>query len=127
MTAVGKAGLEIAVPPTIHRCRSTRRHESPQCSVRSRSPPPGELEAITERFVPELVVCDLGLPGVDGDALLGVLRNKFSGTPFHAVALTGYSHIEDRDPALQSGFDSFQVKPIQAAIERAADSDLKQA
>ncbi len=86
-----------------------------------------EALRITEWFVPELVICDLGLPGVDGYALMGALRDKFVGTPFHAVALTGYGRTDDRDLAIESGFDSFQVKPIQAASPRASSLDLKRA
>lgn len=72
-------------------------------------------------FVPELVVCDIGLPDVDGFDLVRQLRDTLDGHPTlgghptRFVALSGYGRAEDRDRALDSGFDSFLVKPLRPA------------
>ena len=72
-------------------------------------------------FVPELVVCDIGLPDVDGFELVQRLRAQLEGHPTldgtatRFVALSGYGRAEDRDRALDSGFDSFLVKPLRPA------------
>ena len=72
----------------------------------------GEGLLIAESFAPDLVVCDIGLPDVDGYELVQALREKLAGHATRFVALTGYGRAEDRDRALDSGFDSFLVKPL---------------
>ncbi len=73
--------------------------------------------SIAEAFAPELVVCDIGLPDVDGYELVHLLRDKLAGQTTRFVALTGYGRPEDRDRALDSGFDSFMVKPLRRAAD----------
>jgi CheY-like chemotaxis protein len=58
------------------------------------------------------VVCDIGLPDLDGYELVDVLRNRFADRDTRYVALTGFGRTEDRDRALESGFDSFLIKPL---------------
>ena len=79
---------------------------------------------IAESFAPEVVVCDIGLPDVDGFELVKSLRNKLAGQATKFVALTGYSRPEDRDRALDSGFDSFLVKPLRHAAATLAPGPL---
>ncbi|MEO6030723.1 MAG: ATP-binding protein [Burkholderiaceae bacterium] len=67
---------------------------------------------IAQAFIPQLVVCDIGLPDIDGFELVQSLREKLTGEATRFVALTGYGRIEDRDLALDSGFDAFLVKPL---------------
>ena len=67
---------------------------------------------IAEAFVPQLVVCDIGLPDIDGFELVHALRDTLAGVDTRFVALTGYGRAEDRDLALDSGFDAFLVKPL---------------
>lgn len=70
---------------------------------------------IAQTFEPHLVVCDIGLPDVDGYELVRRLKDTLAGHPTRFVALTGYGRVEDRDRALDSGFDAFLVKPLQPA------------
>ena len=70
---------------------------------------------IAETFEPHLVVCDIGLPDVDGYELIRRLKGTLAGHSTRFVALTGYGRVEDRDRALDSGFDAFLVKPLQPA------------
>ena len=67
---------------------------------------------IAASFAPDLVVCDIGLPDVDGYELVQSLRDSLAGHPTRIVALTGHGRVEDRDRALDSGFDAFYVKPL---------------
>ena len=66
-------------------------------------------------FTPNVVVCDLGLPDIDGYQLIPLLRERLAAHPVLFVALSGYGRDTDRDLALDSGFDFFQVKPIRPA------------
>lgn len=79
---------------------------------------------IAESFAPELVVCDIGLPDVDGFELVQIMRDTLAGKTTRFIALTGYGRAEDRDRALDSGFDSFLVKPLRPADLGASRSRL---
>jgi len=61
----------------------------------------------------DIVICDIGLPGIDGLEVLARLRGAHAGRaarPF-AIALSGYGQHEDRERALGAGFDRYLVKP----------------
>jgi signal transduction histidine kinase/ActR/RegA family two-component response regulator len=63
----------------------------------------------------DVVICDIGLPGIDGLEVLARLRGAqphaaLSSRPF-AIALSGYGQLEDRERALDAGFDRYLVKP----------------
>ena len=68
------------------------------------------------RFRPEVVLCDLSLPGaMNGLELAAVLRSDPAfGSP-HLVALTGYGQREDRERTRAAGFQDHITKP--ATIE----------
>jgi CheY-like chemotaxis protein len=57
----------------------------------------------------DLLVADVGLPGVDGFAMLHELRQR--GCTMPAVALTGYTSVEDRRRAREVGFAAHLGKP----------------
>jgi PAS domain S-box-containing protein len=63
---------------------------------------------------PEVMVCDIGMPGEDGYSLIRTVRaaesNRATQTP--AVALTGYARSEDRARALAAGYQLHIAKPI---------------
>ena len=65
------------------------------------------------QFLPQIVLCDLGLPGTDGFQLIEPLRRKLAGHPTLFAALTGHGREEDEARAFAAGFDSFLVKPLQ--------------
>lgn len=68
--------------------------------------------------VPDMVVCDIAMPGEDGYAALRRLRQWKSpegGVPLArvpAVALTAFSQREDRIKALTAGFQMHMTKPV---------------
>jgi signal transduction histidine kinase/CheY-like chemotaxis protein len=59
---------------------------------------------------PEVVFCDIGLPGMDGYEIARRLRDIL-GPSFRLVALTGFSQPEDRARGRAAGFDLYLVKP----------------
>jgi CheY-like chemotaxis protein len=74
-------------------------------------------------FEPQVVVLDIGLPGLDGYQIARQLRSHPETSEALLVAVTGYGRDEDRARAADAGFDCHFVKPadpveIQAAIER---------
>jgi signal transduction histidine kinase/DNA-binding response OmpR family regulator len=67
--------------------------------------------------VPDLLLSDIGMPGVDGYELLRTIRRLApeSGGQIPAVALTAFARSEDRQRALLTGYQSHIAKPVQAA------------
>jgi signal transduction histidine kinase/ActR/RegA family two-component response regulator len=63
------------------------------------------------RTTPDLVLIDIGLPGLDGYAVARRLRAAL-GQRVTLVALTGYGQSEDRRRTSEAGFDAHLVKPV---------------
>ena len=65
-------------------------------------------------LTPDVVVSDLALPEVDGYEFIRRFRNltKPKGESVPAIALTAYGSQQDRDKALEAGFDRHLAKPI---------------
>jgi signal transduction histidine kinase/CheY-like chemotaxis protein len=63
------------------------------------------------RTMPDLVLVDIGLPGLDGYAVARRLRAAL-GHQVTLVALTGYGQTEDRRRTTEAGFDAHLVKPV---------------
>jgi len=63
---------------------------------------------------PDVLVCDIGMPGEDGYALMRKIRTRGTppGRPLAAVALTAYARFEDRQQALAAGFQRHVPKPF---------------
>src|SRR5690606_18619987 len=75
---------------------------------------------------PEVVLIDIGLPGIDGYEVARRMRAD-EGIP-HAllVALTGYGRSEDKARALAAGFDHHITKPVEFDALSALVSALPQ-
>ncbi len=70
-------------------------------------------------FHPEIVLLDLGLPGLDGFEVARRMR-ELDGTTMKIIAVTGYGQEEDRRRTAESGFDGHLTKPVEPlALERA--------
>ena len=68
--------------------------------------------AMAEKVNPEVILLDIGLPGMDGFEVAKTLRNKPAFARTRLIALTGYGQDSDRTKALAAGFDLHLVKPI---------------
>jgi CheY-like chemotaxis protein len=78
---------------------------------------------VTETWRPDLLVTDLGLPGMDGYDLLQAMRRRSVHPVFPAVAVSAYASVDDRTRALAVGFKAHLAKPIDpAALVRALAS-----
>lgn len=70
------------------------------------------IEAV-ERFRPDLVIADIGMPGVDGYDMMRRVREAASpagGPP--AIAVTAYGGPDDRRRALEAGYQEHVPKPV---------------
>jgi PAS domain S-box-containing protein len=70
--------------------------------------------AVAHAFQPEVVLLDIGLPGVTGYEVARRLRNDPAFNETLLVALTGYGAEEDRRRSMEAGFDVHLVKPAAA-------------
>ena len=73
----------------------------------------------------DLVILDIGLPGMSGYDVVAAIRDTPSISKIVAVALTGYGSDDDRTRAIEAGFDHHLVKPVdlgrlQALLARVA-------
>lgn len=71
---------------------------------------PGGL-TVASTFDPEVVLCDIGLPGMDGYAVAQALRRGPKGEGLYLVALTGYAQPDDVARAHGAGFNAHLAKP----------------
>ena len=66
-------------------------------------------------FLPEVVLLDIGLPGMDGFAVARQLRAMPALQGVFIIAMSGYGHGKDRAEAKAAGFDEYLVKPVDLA------------
>jgi signal transduction histidine kinase/CheY-like chemotaxis protein len=64
-------------------------------------------------YQPQVVLLDIGLPGMNGYEVALRLRAEAKGHPPLLIALTGYSAREDRERAKDVGFDQYLTKPVE--------------
>jgi CheY-like chemotaxis protein len=68
-------------------------------------------------LTPDVVVSDIAMPDVDGYEFIRMFRaiTGRKGAKVPVIALTAYGSGQDRDRALQSGFDRHLAKPLDPA------------
>jgi PAS domain S-box-containing protein len=72
--------------------------------------PSGLETALAER--PQIVLLDIGLPGMDGYAVARALRQQPGLDRMQLIALSGYGRKEDREQARAAGFNGYLTKPV---------------
>jgi len=63
-------------------------------------------------FHPEVVLCDIGLPGMSGFEVAEALRRDPETRSAKLIAVTGYGRDEDRRKSKEAGFDMHLTKPV---------------
>src|SRR6266550_1711841 len=67
---------------------------------------------VTVEWLPDVVLSDIGLPGLDGYDVARELRSNPATTKVKLIAITGYGSEEARRRSREAGFDHHLVKPI---------------
>lgn len=62
---------------------------------------------------PELIVCDVHLPKLDGYGVLSQLKRDVALRDIPVVAVTALAMVGDRNKILAAGFDGYISKPIE--------------
>jgi CheY-like chemotaxis protein len=86
--------------------------EGTGADIRTALTGPSALQ-IADAWAPDLLVTDLGLPGMDGYALLAAVRRTSEAC--RAVAVSGYARLSDRSRVLAAGFQAHIAKPVDPA------------
>src|SRR5690606_4591383 len=63
-------------------------------------------------FDPDVVLLDIGMPGMDGHEVARRLRARRDGRRAKLIAVTGWGQESDRQSSLRAGFDHHVVKPV---------------
>ncbi len=78
-----------------------------------------------EQLAPDVVLLDLGMPGMDGFDMCRMIRTLPWGQEARVIAVTAFGNAEDRMRTRQAGFDIHLVKPVNAEdLSRAIGSPL---
>lgn len=71
---------------------------------------------IAKRFVPHVVLLDLGLPGVDGFEVCSQIKNDPQTKEAKVIVITGYSQDHYRIRSQASGCEAHLIKPVPIAV-----------
>ena len=74
-----------------------------------------EALACVDRETPDVLLSDIGMPGMDGYALIRELRERPGARAIPAAALTAYAHADDRGQAIAAGYQLHVAKPVEPA------------
>jgi len=62
---------------------------------------------------PDVILCDIGLPGLDGYAVARELRSNGNTRDTFLIAQSGYGQADDIRKAYDAGFDVHLTKPVE--------------
>ena len=83
--------------------------------------------ALAREHQPQLILMDVGLPGMDGWQATRTLKSDVATAGIAIIALTAHAMSGDRDKALAAGCDEYESKPIDfAALFTKVDALLAQ-
>jgi CheY-like chemotaxis protein len=71
-----------------------------------------EAVAVAERYRPDVILLDIGLPKLNGYEACRRIRKQEAGRETIIIAQTGWGQNEDRERTREAGFDHHLVKPV---------------
>lgn len=86
-----------------------------------------EVVALLSDFAPQVLVCDISMPEMDGYTLLQQIRSlpPEQGGTIPAIALTAFARDQDCQRALECGFQKHMAKPLDPELLAIAIAELK--
>ena len=84
-----------------------------------------EAVGAAKEFLPHVVLCDIGLPKLNGYEACRLMKQQAWDQKMILIAVTGWGQVEDRRKAKEAGFDHHLVKPVepQALMNLLAELD----
>jgi len=76
---------------------------------------PASALVAVERFAPDCVLLDIGLPEIDGYETARRIRALPGGDRVRLIAVTGWGQQEDKQRARAAGFDAHLTKPVESS------------
>ncbi len=76
------------------------------------------------KYLPEIIICDIMMPGMDGITLTRELRNDVSTSHIPIVLLTAKTDIDSKLQGMELGVDSYITKPFSAVYLKARVDNL---
>jgi len=67
---------------------------------------------VAASFLPDVVLCDIGLPGMSGWEVARAIRDAPATAAARLIAITGYGTAEDRRRSAEAGFEAHLTKPL---------------
>ncbi len=80
---------------------------------------------ILKHFQPDIILCDIGLPGMDGFEVAKNIKENEALKDTFLVALTGYAEEDDLKRAKESGFNRLMAKPVSLDAIQALLCEIK--
>jgi CheY-like chemotaxis protein len=74
--------------------------------------------AVAAESTPDLILLDIGLPGLDGYEVCRRIRARSEAPRPTIVAVTGWGQDQDKEQARAAGFDHHVTKPLDVAVLR---------
>ena len=67
---------------------------------------------LARKLMPDLVLMDIQMPGLDGLTACGILKGDPATSGIKIIALTSFAMLGDREKFLDAGFDDYLSKPV---------------
>jgi len=97
-----------------------------RCDVIEASHGQQGLDLLREEH-PDLVLLDIDMPGLDGLAVVRIIRQDAAFADLPVVAVTAFAMDGDRQKAMTAGFTAYVTKPVRAAVLRQQVKQLLEA
>jgi len=68
--------------------------------------------ALARELIPDLILMDIQMPGLDGATATGILKQTPETRGIKIIALTSFAMSGDQEKFMESGFDGYLTKPI---------------
>jgi CheY-like chemotaxis protein len=82
--------------------------------------------AKAREFRPDVILCDIGMPGMDGYEVAREIRSDNQLKRIFLIALSGYAQEEDLKSSVAAGFDRHLAKPVRMAVLKATLAEFYQ-
>jgi PAS domain S-box-containing protein len=110
------AGLKVLVVDDEPDARQLIRRVLSDCQAQvADASSAAEAMDVLGRFLPDVIVCDIGMPEEDGYDLVHQVRADPATRDIPAAALTAFARPEDRKRSLLAGFQTHVTKPVDPA------------
>ncbi|WP_425616269.1 PAS domain S-box protein [Anatilimnocola sp. NA78] len=105
------SGVQVLIIDDERDARELAKRILTECQATVLVAPSGnEALQILETAKPDVIVSDIGMPGLDGYELMRRIRAQGHTVP--AAALTAFARAEDRNQAILAGFQTHLTKPL---------------